>query len=71
MLELQINSFLPRLKKDQREHAKLHLLTIIFALSKFILEYTKLFEEANNVLRRFPEAYAKAKEWSEIISRLD
>jgi hypothetical protein len=63
--------FTAQTREDQRGHAELHLLTIMFALSKFILDYVDLFEEAAQVLPRFPEAHSKAQVWSEVLSRLD
>ena len=57
--------------EDQRFHAQIHLVTIMFLLSKFILDYAELFEEAKEVLPKFPFAYKRAQIWSEAISRLD
>jgi hypothetical protein len=63
--------FSAQTKEDQRAHAELHLLTIMFVLSKFILDYARIFEEANDVLPRFPDAHRRAQVWSEVLSRLD
>lgn len=56
--------------KDQIGHAELHLVTVMFALSKFILDYSKLFEEARAVLPRFPEAAFRARVWAGVLSRM-
>jgi hypothetical protein len=63
--------FSAQTRQDQRGHSELHLITIMFALSKFILDYADLFGEASEVLPSFPEAHSRARIWSEVISRLD
>lgn len=63
--------FSAQTREDQIFHSELHLITIMIALSKFILQYTDLFKEASSVLSKYPVPHSKAKAWSEAVSRLD
>ncbi len=56
---------------DQRFHAQIHLVTIMIVLSKFILDYARLFEEASKVLPDYPLASDRARFWSEVISQIE
>lgn len=55
-------------KEAQQLHAKTDLATIMMVLSKFILDYGKLFDEARAVFPKFPEAHKSAETWSEVAS---
>jgi len=57
-------------KDDQLFHAKMHLVTIMMVLSKFILDYGRLFEETRSVFPRFPEAHQRAQVWSAVAAGL-
>ncbi|GEM_PF-2489663 len=58
-------------KLDQIFHAQIHLITIMIVLSKFILDYGQLFEEARALFPNFKTAYDRAVIWSEIAKNLD
>jgi hypothetical protein len=56
-------------KEDQLFHAKIHLVTMMILLSKFILNYEDLFTEARTVIARFRASQERAERWSEIASK--
>jgi hypothetical protein len=58
-------------RDDQLFHAKIHLVTLMITMSKFILNYGALFEEANAKFQQFNTTYEQAKMWSEIAQRMD
>ena len=57
-------------KQDQIFHAQIHFITIMIVLSKFILDYGQLFEEARGLFPNFKTAYDRAVIWSEIAKNL-
>jgi len=58
-------------KEDQLFYAKIHLVTLMILLSKFILDYEHLFEEVRDIIPKFKAAHERAIMWSEIVRRFD
>lgn len=53
---------------DQRFYTEIHLLTVMFAMSKTILGYETKFPEAAAACARFPHAHERAKFWSSTLA---
>ena len=58
-------------KEDQLFHAETDLVTMMVIISKFIVDFGLLYEEASLVFPRFDKIYKRALMWSDIARKLD